>query len=139
MTKQKGYLVFDIGTGNARVAVVSVSGSVQTVEREDIVYTTEPLYPDSRYFSPQALWNQIMNLAKRAISRSHHIEIIGLTSTSQRQGIVLFDQNGESFLGLPNIDNRGREWEENIPNREEVYSRTGRLPTALFQRSSFMV
>lgn len=132
MTKQKGYLVFDIGTGNARVAVVSVSGSVQTVEREDIVYTTEPLYPDSRYFSPQALWNQIMNLAKRAISRSHHIEIIGLTSTSQRQGIVLLDQNGESFLGLPNIDNRGREWEENIPNREEVYSRTGRLPTALF-------
>lgn len=88
MTKQKGYLVFDIGTGNARVAVVSVSGGVQTVEREDIVYTAEPLYPDSRYFSPQALWNQIMNLAKRAMSRSHHIEIIGLTSTSQRQGIV---------------------------------------------------
>lgn len=50
MKKQKGYLVFDIGTGNARVAVMSVSGSVQTVEREDIVYATETLYPDSCYF-----------------------------------------------------------------------------------------
>ncbi|MCO4850582.1 FGGY-family carbohydrate kinase [Bacillus vallismortis] len=132
MTKQKGYLVFDIGTGNARVAVVSVSGRVQTVEREDIVYSTETLYPDSRYFSPQVLWAQVLKLAKRALSRSSDIDIIGLTSTSQRQGIVLIDQNGDSFLGLPNIDNRGREWEESIPNREEIYSRTGRLPTALF-------
>ncbi|MBY4604140.1 MULTISPECIES: FGGY-family carbohydrate kinase [Bacillus] len=132
MKKQKGYLVFDIGTGNARVAVVSVSGNVQTVEREDIVYSTDTLYPDSRYFSPQLLWKQVMKLAKRALSRSRDIDIIGLTSTSQRQGIVLIDQNGDSFLGLPNIDNRGREWEECIPNREEIYSRTGRLPTALF-------
>ncbi|CAN2251258.1 FGGY-family carbohydrate kinase [Bacillus vallismortis] len=132
MTKQKGYLVFDIGTGNARVAVVSVSGRVQTVEREDIVYSTETLYPDSRYFSPQVLWEQVIKLAKRALSRSSNIDIIGLTSTSQRQGIVLIDQNGDSFLGLPNIDNRGREWEESIPNQEEIYSRTGRLPTALF-------
>ncbi|MEK5081877.1 FGGY-family carbohydrate kinase [Bacillus sp. FSL H8-0515] len=132
MKKQKGYLVFDIGTGNARVAVVSVSGRVQTVEREDIVYSTETLYPDSRYFSPQVLWKQVMRLAKRALSRSSDIDIIGLTSTSQRQGIVLIDQNGEPFLGLPNIDNRGREWEGSIPNQQEIYSRTGRLPTALF-------
>ncbi|MCI4136990.1 FGGY family carbohydrate kinase [Bacillus vallismortis] len=132
MTKQKGYLVFDIGTGNARVAVVSVSGRVQTVEREDIVYSTETLYPDSRYFSPQVLWEQVIKLAKRALSRSSNIDIIGLTSTSQRQGIVLIDQNGDSFLGLPNIDNRGREWEESIPNQEEIYSRTGRFPAALF-------
>lgn len=132
MKKQKGYLVFDIGTGNARVAVVSVTGSVLTVEREDIVYSTETLYPDSRYFSPQVLWKQVMNLAKRVLSRSCDIDIIGLTSTSQRQGIVLIDQNGDSFLGLPNIDNRGREWEASIPDREEIYSRTGRLPTALF-------
>ncbi|MED4613038.1 FGGY family carbohydrate kinase [Bacillus subtilis] len=132
MKKQKGYLVFDIGTGNARVAVVSVTGSVLTVEREDIEYSTETLYPDSRYFSPQVLWKQVMNLAKRALSRSCDIDIIGLTSTSQRQGIVLIDQNGNPFLGLPNIDNRGREWEASIPDREEIYSRTGRLPTALF-------
>ncbi|MEI1421636.1 FGGY family carbohydrate kinase [Bacillus cabrialesii] len=132
MKKQKGYLVFDIGTGNARVAVVSVAGIVQTVEREDIEYSTETLYPDSRYFSPQVLWKQVIRLAKRALSRSRDIDIIGLTSTSQRQGIVLVDQNGDSFLGLPNIDNRGREWEEIIPNQEEIYRRTGRLPTALF-------
>ena len=63
----------------------------------------ETLYPDSRYFSPRVLWKQVMNLAKRALSRSHDIDIIGLTSTSQRQGIVLIDQNGDSFLGLPSI------------------------------------
>ncbi|WP_445429433.1 FGGY-family carbohydrate kinase [Bacillus atrophaeus] len=129
---QKGYLVFDIGTGNARVAIVGVSGKVHRIEREDIEYITEPLYPDSRYFSPQVLWEQVSGLAKRALAHSKAIDIIGITSTSQRQGIVLIDKKGTSFLGLPNIDNRGREWEEEIELKEEVYRRTGRLPTALF-------
>ncbi|MCY8522123.1 hypothetical protein MOD11_12340, partial [Bacillus atrophaeus] len=36
MTYEKGYLVFDIGTGNTRVAIVGVSGKVHRIEREDI-------------------------------------------------------------------------------------------------------
>ncbi|MDR6112128.1 sugar (pentulose or hexulose) kinase [Paenibacillus sp. SORGH_AS338] len=33
---QKAYLVFDIGTGNARVAVVDINGNVLSIERADI-------------------------------------------------------------------------------------------------------
>lgn len=132
MAKQKGYLVFDIGTGNARVAVVTAGGEVTAIEREDIEYVTDTLYPDSCSFLLEVLWRQISGMAKRAIAKSPDITLIGITSTSQRQGIVLINRDGRALLGLPNIDNRGREWEDKIDVKEEVYRRTGRLPSALF-------
>lgn len=132
MAEQKGYLVFDIGTGNARVAVVTAGGEVTALEREDIEYVTDPLYPDGRYFSPEGLWTQISAMARKVIAKSPHITLIGITSTSQRQGIVLINKDKKAFLGLPNIDNRGREWEDGIEAKEEVHQQTGRLPSALF-------
>ncbi|MFK2825951.1 FGGY family carbohydrate kinase [Bacillus sp. B190/17] len=132
MTIKQGYLVFDIGTGNARVAIVATTGEVVHVEREDIHYETEPLYPDSRYFSPDLLWKQLVGLAKKAIASVPHVTIKAITSTSQRQGIVLQDQDGYSFIGLPNIDNRGREWEKELLDPDYIYKTTGRLPSALF-------
>ncbi|WP_175638718.1 FGGY-family carbohydrate kinase [Metabacillus schmidteae] len=132
MNKESGYLVFDIGTGNVRVAIVTTSGEVVSIEREDIHYLTETLYPDSRYFLPDTLWEQVIRLAKKVIKNSPTVTIKGITSTSQRQGIVLLDKSGNSFIGLPNIDNRGREWEQDYLERDLIYKTTGRLPSALF-------
>lgn len=130
--KRQGYLVFDIGTGNARVAIVTTEGEVVRVEREDIRYEREPLYPDSCYFSPDELWSQAVRLAKKAVASVPDVAIQAITSTSQRQGVVLFNEAGQSMIGLPNIDNRGREWEKLLPNPELIYQTTGRLPSALF-------
>jgi len=132
VNSKSGYLVFDIGTGNVRVAIVTTSGEVVGIEREDIQYITEELYPDSRYFLPDTLWEQVIRLAKKVIHNSSNITIKAITSTSQRQGIVLQDQNGNSFIGLPNIDNRGREWEKDMTGRDLIFQTTGRLPSALF-------
>lgn len=71
-------------------------------------------------------------MARKVIAKSPHITLIGITSTSQRQGIVLINKDKKAFLGLPNIDNRGREWEDGIETKEEVHQQTGRLPSALF-------
>jgi autoinducer-2 kinase len=132
MAMQKGYLVFDVGTGNARVAIVGTDGQVIAIKREDVAYQVESLYPDSHYFSPHKLWEQVLALAKNVIKQAGDIELLAVTSTSQRQGIVLLDVFGDSFIGLPNLDNRGREWEQKIPNPEVVYEKAGRLPNALF-------
>lgn len=132
VSEKQGYLVFDVGTGNARAAIVSTEGEVLGIEREDIHYETENLYPDSCYFVPDLLWEQLLRLAKRAAASVSNVVIQAVTSTSQRQGIVLQDQTGESFIGLPNIDNRGREWERELPDPELIYEMTGRLPSALF-------
>lgn len=131
-TPKQGYLVIDIGTGNARAAVVSPGGEVLGIYRENVIYQQDPLYPEALYFDPRQLWRQICSIASNAIKIAGNIPILAVTSTSQREGIVLLDRSGNALIGLPNIDHRGREWEDMITDRSRVYQLAGRYPTSLF-------
>lgn len=130
--KNEAYIIIDIGTGNVRVAAASANGTVLGVAREDIQYIRDDKYPDALYFDAGALWKQVTRLAKQVIDGLSGVTIRALTGTSQREGIVLLGRNGESLVGLPNIDHRGREWEDVVPDKTIVYKLTGRYPTSLF-------
>ena len=132
MAKKDAYLIVDIGTGNARVAVVTPSGDILDIQRENVVYETDSNYPDSIFFKPDHLWQQITDLSKKALARSGEVEIKAVTATSQREGIVVVDAAGNSLLGMPNIDHRGRQWENELKDKDLVYSLSGRYPTSLF-------
>jgi autoinducer 2 (AI-2) kinase len=132
MTAKEAYIVIDIGTGNVRVAAVSANGQVLGVAREDIQYVRDEKYPDALYFDANALWQQVTGLAKQVIGVLPGVQVRALTATSQREGIVLLGKNGESLVGLPNIDHRGREWEDILTDKTLVYKVTGRYPTSLF-------
>lgn len=129
MVNDHAYIIVDIGTGNVRVAAATPAGEVLGVAREDIVYVKDPLYPDSIYFEPEQLWQQVLRLAKQVMPGGR---IKAITATSQREGIVLLSAEGESLIGLPNIDHRGREWEHIMADKSRVYQLTGRYPTSLF-------
>jgi len=132
MKTEEAYLVIDIGTGNVRVAVVRPDGEVLGVGRGDLPYHRDELYPDSIYFQPDQLWEQLISLGQEALQQSGKVEIKAFTTTSQREGIVLVSAKGKSLIGLPNIDHRGREWENKIGNKNRVYELSGRYPTSLF-------
>ncbi|MEJ7692282.1 FGGY family carbohydrate kinase [Daejeonella sp.] len=132
MSLEKAYIVIDIGTGNVRVAVSSTDGDILGIQRENIQYHKDEQYPEALYFDPAQLWDQISRLARVALKEAGNINVIALTATSQREGIVLVDNNGNSQIGLPNIDHRGREWENIIKDKSYVYSLTGRYPSSLF-------
>lgn len=129
---QDAYVVIDIGTGNARVAVASLVGDILGIDRENIQYHKDENYPEALYFEPQQLWEQVTRLTHNALKQAGDVKILALTATSQREGIVLLDKDGESLIGLPNIDHRGREWEDIIADKSYVYQVTGRYPTSLF-------
>jgi autoinducer 2 (AI-2) kinase len=129
----EAYIIIDIGTGNVRVAVVTIDGQVKGVARDDLHYHRDELYPDSIYFEPDVLWQQLTRLAKEALQQSGAVTVKAFTTTSQREGIVLVGKDGKSLIGLPNIDHRGREWENIIiADKSRVYQITGRYPTSLF-------
>jgi autoinducer 2 (AI-2) kinase len=128
----ESYLIIDIGTGNARVAVAAKDGSILSVETEDMRYEKDVRYPESIYFDTDVLWEQIVRLAGKALARCKGVTIKAFTATSQREGIVLLGRAGESLIGLPNIDHRGREWESEIRDRGRIYALTGRRPGSLF-------
>ena len=132
MKRQDAYLVLDIGTGNVRSAIVSPSGNILGVARADIRYYRDELYPESIYFKPDELWGQLKELTEQALQQAGVVHIKAATTTSQREGIVLVDQSGKAVIGLPNIDHRGREWEDLYPDKSRIYQLTGRYPTSLF-------
>jgi autoinducer-2 kinase len=132
MKQQDAYLVLDIGTGNVRSAIVNPSGEILGVARADIRYYRDELYPESIYFKPEELWSQLQQLTAEAMKQAGEIRIKAATTTSQREGIVLVDKNGKAVIGLPNIDHRGREWENTFGDKSRIYQLTGRYPTSLF-------
>lgn len=127
-----GYLIMDIGTGNVRVALVRPDGTVLDVKRENVLYEKDTRYPESIYFDPEQLWEQIIRLSGKVLKNSPGVTVRALTATSQREGIVLLDSRGNPLIGLPNIDHRGREWESLITDPDSVYQLTGRYPSSLF-------
>ena len=132
MKQQEAYLVLDIGTGNVRSAIVSPAGEILGVARTDIRYYRDELYPESIYFKPDELYDQLKQLTKEALQQAGPVTIKAATTTSQREGIVLIDKSNKAIIGLPNIDHRGREWENLYPEKSRIYQLTGRYPTSLF-------
>ena len=132
MNTSQAYLVIDIGTGNVRVAVVAASGEILCVKRDNVHYQSDPLYPDALHFDPAGLWEQIGALASASLKEASGVEIVAVTASSQREGVVLIDADGVPVIGLPNHDHRGREWEHIITDKHRVYQLTGRYPTSLF-------
>lgn len=132
MERTEAFLVVDIGTGNVRAAVVSTGGELLALARENVHYVKDEDYPDSIYFDPLALWNQIKQLVKTVLAKIGNAEVLAITATSQREGIVVLDAAGQPLIGMSNHDNRGREWESLITDKDQMYTLTGRYPTALF-------
>jgi len=134
MTSQEAYLVIDIGTGNVRVAITSVNGKIICIERDNVHYKKDTLYPDALSFNPDELWAQIITLAEKALQQAPGVSITAITASSQREGVVLIGHEGESLIGLPNHDHRGREWGNTITDTDKalVYKLAGRYPSSLF-------
>lgn len=132
MELQNAYLVLDIGTGNVRSVVVHPSGKVLGVARDDIHYYRDDLYPESIYFKPDELWRQLLTLSRQALDDAGAVKITAITTTSQREGIVLVNKHNKATIGLPNIDHRGREWENSYTDKSRIYQLSGRYPTSLF-------
>lgn len=130
--KNLNYLIVDIGTGNVRVAISNNGGDLLAIERENVVYHKDENYKDALFFDPQQLWGQITKLCLKVIKQIPDHTFRAVTVSSQREGIVILDKEGNSLIGLPNHDHRGRAWENSFGNDKFIYNQTGRLPGSLF-------
>ncbi|WP_052400725.1 FGGY-family carbohydrate kinase [Oceanobacillus jeddahense] len=129
---QKGYLILDIGTGNARVGITTIDGKLISLQTADVQYHKDSDFPDAVSFHTEGMLKDIRNMIQTVLEESRDIEITAILSTSQREGIVLIDKEGKSIIGFPNVDNRGREWEEEITEFDTVYQKAGRWPVTVF-------
>lgn len=134
---KKAHLIIDIGTGNSRVGVVSTEGELFSVATRDSVYYTDTDFADSLYFKPEEWKITLKELAKEAIAKAGDVKILAVSASSQRQGIVLISETGESLVGYQNGDNRGAEYLEEI-DWAPVKELTGLDPMAMYSCVKFL-
>ncbi|MGH1885413.1 FGGY family carbohydrate kinase [Enterococcus avium] len=125
-------LIIDIGTGSTRIAAISNSGEIVSIKSFKNVYYLDNEYPDAKYFLPNELKQNIFSLIKEMLSELKDYRINYLSASSARESFVLLNEEGQDFYGLPNIDNRGKEWLNEIPEKEYIERVTGRPLTEDF-------
>ena len=135
---ERYYLIVDIGTGNSRVALTTSTGKIIEVDSFENIYKKDDLYEDAQYFDPSEWRKRIMESCKKVIDAHKDIKISGISSSGARETIICYDEFGNDFLGLPNIDNRGAKWMDEIPEKSYVYEKTGRWCTEDFPAAKLM-
>ena len=66
------------------------------------------------------------------------LSLIHIQMCIRDRSIVLYNKVGKAYLGLPNIDNRGRAWMAEIEDRTFIYEKTGRWVTEDFPAAKLM-
>lgn len=134
---EKYILVLDAGTGAAKVSLFSFTGElVYSAYKEWHYVLPVPEDPEIREFDPDHFWGIFCQLIGECLSSSRVTpqEIAAVTSTSQREGLVLLDDRGREIYAAPNLDFRAREQAEHLSQAcgEEIYHRAGHWPHAIF-------
>ena len=126
------YLLVDLGTGSTRAALVTSSGEIVAIRSFLNRYYRDEAYPDAQYFLPEEWEGELLRCCRELHAERPEIRVRCVSSAGARQSIVLLDDEGKAFYGLPNIDNRGREFMAEIGDTDRIYERSGKWVTEDF-------
>lgn len=132
------YLMVDLGTGNTRVALVRSDGEIVDLRNINNRYYRDDSYSDAQYFFPREWEEEILRCCDELHAAHPDIRVCAMSSAGARQTIVLVDREGEAFYALPNIDNRGRDYMDSVPDQEEIYRLSGKWVTEDFCAAKIM-
>ncbi len=116
------FLVFDAGTGAGRCSIFDLRGNqIASAYQEWEYQIPAACSPNGREFSPEGFWKILSTLSRRVISNSmvNPKDILAVSTTSQREGMVFLDKMGQELYAGPNIDNRGSEMYQPFLAEEE--------------------
>ena len=126
------HLLIDLGTGSTRAALVSSDGTMVAIRSFFNRYYRDEAYPDAQYFLPEEWEAEILRCCRELHEEHPEIRVRAVSAAGARQSIVLIDREGRAFYGLPNIDNRGREFMGEIADQALIYERSGKWVTEDF-------
>ena len=132
------YLLIDLGTGSTRAAIVGSDGNIVAMHSFFNRYFRDEAYPDAQYFLPQEWEAEIIRCCREVHAEHPEITISAVSAAGARQSIVLLDREGKAFYGLPNIDNRGREFMPALGDQPWIYERSGKWVTEDFDAAKLL-
>lgn len=128
-----GYLLaIDAGTGSGRAVIFDEFGKQLGVGQEEWNHNGEEGVAGAMNFDTQNGWALICRCIKKAVIEANinASDIKAVTATSMREGIVLYDKDGNEIWAVANVDSRaGAEVaamkEKFAGVEEQFYARSG--------------
>jgi autoinducer 2 (AI-2) kinase len=127
-----------MGTGNSRVALTDSDGNILGIRTFNNVYYRDNSYEDAQYFKPDEWQKSLLQGCDELCQQFPNIQIDAISAAGARQSFVLIDAHQNSFFGLPNIDNRGRAYMNDVPNHQAIYHISGKWATEDFGAAKIM-
>lgn len=127
---REAVVAVDAGTGSCRAVVFDAGGRRIGLAQEEWTHLPEPGVPGSQVFDTRTNWGLAVACVRRAVDAAGvgSDGVAAITATSMREGIVLWDGEGEELWACPNVDARaGEEATELVASgaAEEIYARAG--------------
>lgn len=104
-------LAVDAGTGSCRAVVFDGTLKVVGTGQREWTHRPEPGVPGSQQFETGPNWRLICECVREALQSAEvaSSQIAAVSSTSMREGMVLWDRDGRELWACPNVDSRSAE------------------------------
>jgi len=143
----KYLLAIDAGTGSIRAVLFDTKGNQLKVAQKEWTHLEEEGVANSMSFDFATNWELTKACISEAISDVDGNDILALSATSMREGIVLYDKDGKELWGVANVDARASDevkyLKENFQGIEEEFYATsgqtfalGALPRILWLKNN---
>ena len=101
-------MAIDAGTGSVRAVVFDTEGNQLSVAQEEWTHLAEEGVPNSMTFDTAKNWEITLGCIKESIKLAglRAEEIVAVSATSMREGIVLYDKEGKELWAVANVDAR---------------------------------
>jgi len=101
-------LTLDAGTGSGRCVLFTLDGRQVAVAQQEWVPKALPEYPGSQDFDTEEAWGILSRCVREAIAQAgiSGRDVVGVTATSMREGMVLYDADRRVIWACPNLDAR---------------------------------
>ncbi|MDO9267343.1 MAG: autoinducer-2 kinase [Sulfurimonas sp.] len=128
----KYLMAIDAGTGSVRAVIFDTLGNQISVAQKEWTHLEEPNVPNSMSFDFATNWLLVCECIKESLKAANLSgeDIAALSATSMREGIVLYDKDGNELWAVANVDARAdkevRFLKENFKGiEEEFYKESG--------------
>ena len=145
----KYLMAIDAGTGSVRAVIFDLEGNQISFGQREWTHLEEEGVPNSMSFDFENNWNLVIDCIKEALleAKIDVEDILALSSSSMREGIVLYDKEGNELWGVANVDARAADevkyLKENFKGIEEEFYQTsgqtfalGALPRILWLKNN---
>ena len=142
-------MAIDAGTGSVRAVIFDTLGNQVSVAQKEWIHLEEEGVPNSMTFDTKTNWKLSVECIQEALKHANLSgeDIVAVSATSMREGIVLYDKEGEALWGVANVDARAdaevRFLKKHYPHMEEAFYQTsgqtfalGALPRILWLKNN---